>query len=384
MKSVIVVGAGIWGSSLALRLAETGWQVTLVEQHRPGHVRQSSAGETRLLRCSHGDDAWYAQLAWQARDGWRRLEERAGEELYHEAGMVWFARTPDGWEHKSAQALKNLDIPCEVLDPSDGGRFFPDLRADDLSFLLWEPYAGVLRARRATQVTAGLAVASGVRLVRARAVPVGGGTAGGTAGDAAPYQAAVEIDGEVRHADRVVWACGAWLPALFDDVPVTVTKQDTLHFAVPSAWSVPETPAWVDHGASAYGHGDVDGVGMKATSDAEGEPYDPEHGSREVDAAGVERARAYLRRRFPSLAQAPVLFSQVCQYALTPDAEWIVNEVSPGVWLFGGDSGHGFKHAPALAGYVAGVLDGHHAPEPRFGLHERIPSRGLRTSGNVL
>ncbi|MEU6714931.1 FAD-dependent oxidoreductase [Nonomuraea sp. NPDC046802] len=375
MKSVIVVGAGIWGSSLALRLAESGWQVTLVEQHKPGHVRQASAGETRLLRCAHGSDAWYARLAWQARSGWRRLEERAGERLYHEAGMVWFATTPDGWEQASARVLKELGIDCELLDPAEGSRFFPDFRGDDLSFLLWEPHAGVLRARRATQVTAGLAVAAGVRLVRGRAAPV--------AGDDAPYTNAVEVDGAPLRADRVVWACGAWLPGLFDEVPITVTKQDTVHFAVPSAWSVPETPAWVDYGASAYGHGDVDGVGMKATSDAEGPPYEPEHGPRAVDAASVEQARFYLRRRFPALADSPVLFSQVCQYPLTPDAEWVIAEVSPGVWLLGGDSGHGFKHAPALAGYVAGVLDGDHEPEPRFGLHDRTPSRGLRTSGQV-
>ncbi|MEO3874488.1 FAD-dependent oxidoreductase [Nonomuraea sp. B12E4] len=375
MKSVIVVGAGIWGSSLALRLAETGWQVTLVEQHKPGHVRQASAGETRLMRCAHGADDWYARFAWKARDEWRRLGERVGEELYLEAGMVWFAGTPDGWEHSSAQVLKNLDIPCEVLDPRDGGRFFPDYRGDDLSFLLWEPHAGVIRARRATQVTAGLAVAAGVQLVRGRATPV--------PGKESPYLSAVEVGGEVRHADRVVWACGAWLPALFEVGQLTVTKQDTLHFAVPPAWSLPETPAWLEYGASIYGHGDVDGTGMKATSDAEGPPYEPEHGSRVVDAHSEEPARAYLRRRFPSLAGAPVLFSQVCQYTLTPDAEWLVAEVSPGVWLLGGDSGHGFKHAPALAAYMADVVDGTRRPEPRFGPHDRAPSRGLRTSGQV-
>lgn len=196
MKSVIVVGAGIWGSSLALRLAETGWRVTLVEQHTPGHVRQASAGETRLLRCSHGEDDWYASMAFNARDAWRELGERAGEELYHEAGMMWFAVRPDGWEQASARTLATLGIPHQVLDPADGGRYFPDFRGDDLSFLLWEPQAGVLRARRATQVTAGLAVAAGVSLVRGRAVPVGGG--------AEPYERAVEVDGEVLRADRVV------------------------------------------------------------------------------------------------------------------------------------------------------------------------------------
>ncbi|WP_158088777.1 NAD(P)/FAD-dependent oxidoreductase [Thermoactinospora rubra] len=367
MKSVIVVGAGIWGSSLALRLADTGWRVTLVEQHTPGHVRQASAGETRLLRCAHGTDDWYPKLAWRAREGWRRLGERAGEELYHEAGMLWLAQRAEGWEHASARVLGELDIPHEVLDPAEGRRFFPDFAGDGLAFLLWEPHAGVIRARRATQVTARLAVQSGARLVRGRAVP---------------YGEAVSVDGEVLRADRVVWACGAWLPELFP-VPVTVTKQDTLHFRVPAAWSTPGMPAWVDYDASMYGHGDVDGVGMKATCDAEGRPYEPETGSRQIDQDSVDLARAYLARRFPSLRDASLLFTQVCQYALTPDAEWVVHEVSPGVWLLGGDSGHGFKHAPALAEYVAGILEGDHAPEPRFGLHERKPSRGLRTSGRT-
>ncbi|NUR83091.1 MAG: FAD-dependent oxidoreductase [Nonomuraea sp.] len=367
MKSVIVVGAGIWGTSLALRLADDGWRVTLVEQHKPGHVRQASAGETRLLRCSHGADEWYARMAWRAREGWRRLERRAGEDLFHEAGLVWFARDADGWESASAQVLKNLDIAHEELDPADGARFFPEFRGDDLAFLLHEPHAGVIRARRATQITARLALAAGVDLVRARALPVEG-------------EAAVLVDGRELRADRVVWAAGAWMPGLFD-VPISVTKQDTLHFAVPAAWTTPGTPAWCDYSSSAYGHGDVDGVGMKATSDAEGGPYEPEEGARTVDAESVAAARSYLGRRFPSLAQAPVLFSQVCQYALTPDAEWVIAETAPGVWLLGGDSGHGFKHAPALAAYVAGILDGDHAPEPRFGLHDRAPARGLRTSG---
>lgn len=367
MKSVIVVGAGIWGSSLALRLAENGWRVTLVEQHKPGHVRQASAGETRLLRCAHGSDDWYARLAWRARDGWRKLGERVGEELYVEAGMVWFAQDHAGWERTSAETMDTLDIPHKILDPEEGARFFPDFSADGLAFLLWEPNAGVIRARRATQVTARLAVNAGVTLIHGKAQPYGNG---------------VVVNGEVVRADRVVWAGGAWMGEQFE-LPLTVTKQDTLHWAVPQEWSTPGTPAWIDYDASAYGHGDVDGVGMKATSDAEGGPFEPESGERVVDAESVAVARSYLARRFPALADVPVLFSQVCQYALTPDAEWIIHEVEPGVWVFCGDSGHGFKHAPALAEYVAAVIEGDQAPEPRFGLHERTPSRGLRTSGSV-
>ncbi|MCG5219950.1 FAD-dependent oxidoreductase [Streptosporangium soli] len=369
MKSAVVVGAGIWGASLALRLAETGWRVTLVEQYQPGHLRQASAGETRLLRCAHGTDEWYAQLAWRARGLWRALGERAGEELYGESGAVWFARRPDGWERQSAQVLKNLDIPHDIWEPERAGRLFPDFRGDDLAFALWEPRAGVLRARRAVQVTAGLAVDAGVRLVFGRAVPYGG---------------AVKVGGELLGADRVVWACGAWLPRLFPECTgVTVTRQDTLHFAVPGEWSTPPLPAWVDYDGSAYGHGDLGGAGMKVTSDEEGPPYDPEEGERRVAPRSEDAARAYLRRRFPVLADARVLLAQVCQYALTPDAEWIIAEERENVWVLGGDSGHGFKHAPALAEYVADLLDGAAEPDRRFALGPREPSRGLRTSGDT-
>ena len=45
-SSVVVVGAGVLGSSLADRLARSGWGVTHVEQFSPGHVRSGSGDES--------------------------------------------------------------------------------------------------------------------------------------------------------------------------------------------------------------------------------------------------------------------------------------------------------------------------------------------------
>ncbi|HEX7255679.1 MAG TPA: FAD-dependent oxidoreductase, partial [Gaiellaceae bacterium] len=56
-----VVGAGIFGASLAHRLARDGWEVTLYEQYEPGHERAASGDQSRLIRYSHGRDAWYAR-----------------------------------------------------------------------------------------------------------------------------------------------------------------------------------------------------------------------------------------------------------------------------------------------------------------------------------
>jgi glycine/D-amino acid oxidase-like deaminating enzyme len=50
MASAVVVGAGVFGCSVADRLAGDGWSVTLVDQFEPGDERASSGGESRLLR----------------------------------------------------------------------------------------------------------------------------------------------------------------------------------------------------------------------------------------------------------------------------------------------------------------------------------------------
>src|SRR5215470_13729647 len=81
VPSAAIIGAGVFGSSLAWWLARAGWDVTLVDQFEPGDARATSGGETRLLRCGHGEDRLYAASAWRARALWRELEAEYGTEL---------------------------------------------------------------------------------------------------------------------------------------------------------------------------------------------------------------------------------------------------------------------------------------------------------------
>jgi len=54
--SAIVVGAGVFGASVADRLAGSGWDVTLVDAEEPGHPRGTSSAHTRVIRYGHGAD----------------------------------------------------------------------------------------------------------------------------------------------------------------------------------------------------------------------------------------------------------------------------------------------------------------------------------------
>jgi len=370
MPSAVVVGAGVFGASLARRLVRDGWQVTLVEQVQPGHERAPSGGESRLVRCSHGADAWYTCSARRARELWRELETETGERLFEEAGVAWFARRPRGWEADSEQTLRAQGIPVERLDLGAAQRLFPSLDTTGLRFVLFEPEAGAIRAAVATRALASSAVASGATLVTAGARPDG---------------ARVALDdGRTLEADAVVWACGPWLAGLFGDlVSLRVTRQDLFLFDGGPAWAMPPTPGWVDYDGAAYGVGDLDGDGFKVASDVEGPPFDPSTGERTPPPGAEEVARAYVAQRFPALADAPITRAVTCTYALTPDTHFIAapHPEHASVWLLGGGSGHGFKHGPALAEHVAAVLSGDEPPDARFALGPRGASRSLRTAG---
>jgi glycine/D-amino acid oxidase-like deaminating enzyme len=360
MPAAAIVGAGIFGASLAHRLARDGWDVTLYEQHEPGHERAASGGESRLIRYSHGSEEWYTRSAWRARELWRELERETGRALFVESGVVWFARAADGWEAQSERVLGAEGIPVERLSPEEGQRFFPSFDVGDLEFLVWEPAAGILRAADATRATVDAAVRAGARLVREAVVP-----------------------GRVD-ADVAVWACGPWLPALFPDlVQIRVTRQDLFFFGGGDEWRTPSVPGWVDYDRAVYGLGDLDGIGVKVAPDVEGPAFHPESEERTPDAATEQAARTYAAERFPALADAPVAAAKVCPYALTLDTNFLLapHPELDGHWLFGGGSGHGFKHGPALAEYAARVVSGEQEPDARFGLGPRERRPSLRTAG---
>jgi sarcosine oxidase len=362
MPSAIVIGAGVFGASVADRLARDSWEVTLVDRLEPGHPRSESGGETRLIRCSHGRDAFYTRSARRAWALWREL----GEGVLVEPGVVWFARTDNGWEADSERVLREAAIPVERLEPGDARPFFPSLAVDDLAFVLHEPEAGVLKASEAVRALVRRAREAGARLTMEAAQPAG---------------SAVDLAGRREEADAVVWACGAWLARLFPQlVDLRVTFQQLSLFEAPLEW---DGPGWVDFDAATYGHARIEPFGFKAASDLDGPDIDPEERPLEGGESAVAAGRRYLAHRFPDLAGAPVKSAPGCHYSSTADGQFIFapHPEHERTWLLGGGSGHGFKHGPAMAEHVAAVLAGRAEPEPRFGLGRRAAARSLRTAG---
>jgi glycine/D-amino acid oxidase-like deaminating enzyme len=357
-ETALVVGAGVTGSAVARELARRGFDVTLAEQYSPGTVRSASGGDTRLLRAAHGDEEWYTRLAWRSRSLWLELQESSGARIWEPTGLAWFARREGGFEEQSMTQLAQAGVPHEWQTPERAAALFPSLGLDDLHGVLWEPEAGVLHARRATQLLAADAARLGARTIAARIVP----------------------DDEPT-AEIVVWACGAWLPALFPaEVDIRVERRDVFFFGGEASWS--DTPGWVEYDSGFYGHGDVGGLGVKVAPDFPSAEVDPDTLDRFPLREREDAAREYIARRFPSLAGAPVIGARVCQYDLSADTHFVFGRhpKRPSWWLFGGGSGHGFKHGPALAEYIADCIEGRREPEAFHALGERSGVAGLRSA----
>jgi sarcosine oxidase len=359
-ETALVVGAGITGASVARELALRGFDVTLAEQYAPGTVRSASGGDTRLLRAAHGDGEWYAQLAWRARSLWLQLQEETGTRLWEPTGLAWFAHRDDGFEARSVPVLESVGILYEWRTPTEAASLFPSLGLEGVQAVLWEPEAGVLHARRATQLLVAEAERLGAQTVAARIAP-----------DDEP------------DADVVVWACGAWLPTLFpDEVEIRVERRDVFFLGGDASWR--DTPGWVEYDSGFYGHGDIGGLGVKVAPDLMSDEVDPDTLDRVPLGAREDAARAFAARRFPSLAGAPIVGARVCQYDLSSDSHFLFGRhpARPTWWLFGGGSGHGFKHGPALAEYIADCVEERRRPEPFHALGGRSGDAGLRTKSN--
>jgi glycine/D-amino acid oxidase-like deaminating enzyme len=240
-----------------------------------------------------------------------------------------------------------------------------------------EPHSGVLLARRAVDATVRECARTGVRIVHAQAVaPRGMGR----------LDAILTTSGETVRADAFVFACGPWLPKIFPEQlsqRIFVTRQETFYFAIPPGdrrFAPPSLPAWVDFGEEVYGIPDVESRGFKIALDRHGPPFDPDSSDR-IPGETLEEARSYLARRFPALRSATVVAGEVCQYENTSNGDFLIDRHPDfeNVWLLGGGSGHGFKHAPAVGEALAKRMLEDAAVDERFLLSakEDVHHRGI-------
>ena len=366
----IVVGAGVFGAWTAWHLRKAGQRVLLLDASGPANARASSGGESRLTRTIYGADDVYTRMAWDSLESWRWLSSRSGLPILHPIGVLMFFGKREPFVDQSIEAHRRLHLRLDVLDRTELQRRYPQMTWDGVELGLFEPELGALMARRAVQTLVRELLAAGAEYRLAAVVPPA---------DEKALERLRTTAGETLQADRYVFACGPWLPKMFPSLVgnrIFPTRQEVFFFAPASGddrFEPKNLPGWADFndGDIYYGFPDLESRGFKIAHDAHGVPFDPDEGDRRPTAAALDDVRGYLKRRFPALAQRPMVEARVCQYENSSNGDFLIDRHPrwENALLVGAGSGHGFKHGPSVGRYAADLLTGRLArPEPRFSL----------------
>ena len=376
---VAVVGAGVFGAWTAYQLRRAGAEVLLIDAYGPANSRSSSGGESRIIRMGYGQDAIYTRMAQRSFTAWQELFDRINRpQLFQPTGVLWLARENDSYCEATLKTFQQNNVKFERLAQGELKRRYPQFELGQISWGILEPDSGILMARQAVQALVAEALAAGVTYLTAAIRPVETGQEAKRKrgpGVTTLHSISTTSGGEIV-AGKFIFACGPWLPKLFPESLaglIHVTRQEVFFLGVPAGddrFNSPGMPTWMDINELIYCLPNLDNRGFKIAIDKHGPQFDPDTGERIVKAESVNEVRAYLARRMPLLADAPVAESRVCQYENTSNGDFLIDRHPEfeNAWLVGGGSGHGFKHGPAVGEHLTALISGSTEVELRFAL----------------
>ena len=382
---VVIVGAGVFGMWTALNLQRLGASVTVVDAYGAGNSRQTSGGETRGVRTSYGDrphGRFWTRWAGEAIGKWIEWDEMGSERLLP---RVFFNTGDLILRSETSQYIQNtrshwdaLGTPYESLTPDEVAYRWPWIRFEDLSVALFEPAAGVVRARRAIESVARVFEEEG------GTIQIGRASFGERDGS---MLRSVAIDGGgPLSGGTTIFACGPWFPTFMPELMgnrIRTSIGHTFYFAVPpgdTRFSFPNMPSYGVPGCTGWPALPPDHRGFRVRTG--GRPgSDPDTSDRWIPPEAHERPRQILERHFPDLVGAAINETRACHYESSVDGNFIVDHHPDfnNVWLLGGGSAEAFKFGPVLGEYIARrVLGVEDDPELAEGFRLKAEEFGSR------
>ncbi len=373
-RSVIVVGAGVFGATAALELRRRGWDVMLLDPGPIPHPLAASTDISKVIRMEYGPDVAYMRLAEEAREGWltwnERWREEEGRPLYHETGVLMLSRepmVPGTFEFESYRLLQQRQHSPERMTPDRVATRFPAWNAERHIDGFYHEKGGFAESGDVVRALTTWARQEGVDVRGAigadHVIERNGRVVGVVGRDGAPI-----------HADEVVIAAGVWTAGIvgLPQECLQPTGHPVFHLKPrdPAPFEASRFPTFTAdvsktgfYGFPLHRSGVVKvanhGPGRRVGAD------DP----RAVSMHDETRLRDFLRATFPALADATITYTRLCLYTDTQDEDfWIARDPErDGLTVASGGSGHGFKFAPVLGGLIAETVEGvSHSLEKKF------------------
>ena len=384
---VVVVGAGVIGSSIALELARGGHSVTVVDK-ASGPGQGSTAASSAVVRFNFTSAAGVA-LAWEAHFGWRDWAAHLGVDVgelprFVTTGLVMLdvdAAPREMW----LPLFDTYGVPYEEWDSADlarrvsgldTGRYWPPKRVDDQAF--WDDATGDLGGvftpdagyvSDPTLAAANLAAAAQAHGATMRFR----GQVTAVEKQRGRVSAVVLSDGSRIGCDVVVNAAGPWSGALNKiagvgsdfTVGVRPMRQEVAHVAAPDDFRLDGGPGPIiaDLDLGTYFRGEVGSgllVGGTEPECDDLEWLDPDA----VDGVSIHPTMAVFEpqvlraaRRLPELAVPNRPSGVVGVYDVADDWSPIYDRTDlPGFYVAIGTSGNQFKNAPVVGQLMAALI----------------------------
>jgi sarcosine oxidase len=365
IPDVVVVGAGNFGAWTALNLQRGGMQVTLVDQYGPGNSKSASGGETRGVRSSYGGrqtGLQWAEWAIRSMQKWKDWDDEYSSallpRLFYETGDLTMREEMTASMQGSMENWDLLGHPYEVLTPEEVRYRWPMIQTPDIGGVLYEPAAGVVRARRAIESVARVFQQEGGTIKIAKAAP--GQSEGRT------QQSLQLTNGETMEAGRFVYATGAWfhlfLPELLGRRYSARAVGHVYYFATPAgdeSYRWPNCPSYGVPGCTGWPALPTDSRGFRIRTGGD-RSNNPDESIRWVPEERHARPREILSKFFPALADSIINETRACHYCNTVSRNFMIDTHPDfdNVWLAGGGQAEAFKQGPVLGEYIAGRVFG--------------------------
>jgi glycine/D-amino acid oxidase-like deaminating enzyme len=167
--SVVVVGGGILGCSIAVHLVDRGVRPVLIDPERPG--QGASTGSFASVSALGKDPASYFQLACAGVASWPRFAERLGEVGLRWAGEVRWASDPAEGRRLAAlvAASRERGYPVRPVDLAELARLLPAARIGPVSAACFAPNDGQVEPPLVLAACRAVLAEAGARLLPGRA-----------------------------------------------------------------------------------------------------------------------------------------------------------------------------------------------------------------------
>lgn len=357
---IVVIGAGAIGGWTALHLAQLGAKVTLVDMWGAGNARSTSGDESRGVRSSYGDRAHgeqWSRWATRAIVKWKEWNERWGSEcglkVFFETGDLIFREDLEPFLQNTREIWDRTGVQYELLSPDEIRYRWPNVFGlQNMGVALYEPQAGVVRARRSCEAVADTFRMTGGEVVIGRARM--GRKANGRLHDIGI------TPGWSISADTFVFACGAWLPKVFPELlgnRMRTPMGYVFYYATPPGdhrFEYPNLPSWNFPGVTGWPALDRDNRGFRVRTGG-GPNRDPDSSDRYIEWPALQRPRQVLIDHFPDLEDAPINQTHACHYESSISRNFIISphpDLS-NVWIAGAGNAEAFKSGPVIGEYTA-------------------------------